>query len=525
VKSSSRIVGAVVLAAGLTLTGCSGGGGSAGGAAADGTPVPGGTLVYGTDVQPQAGGLDPYVFVGFANQNVVDQIYEPLLTKDDDGEIQPLLASSYEQVDETTYRFVLRDGVTFSDGTPLTADDVVFSYETMKASGATQKPLLTTLDTVTAIDDSTIQMTLSQPSGAFLNLVSDSGSAYIVSRAWYTDTSPEDRQRTALGTGPFVLDQWQDNVSISLVKNTGYWDSPKPYLDGVTFEIVPDEQARFALLQQGSADAVWLRDASLAADAEVQGFTTGTNAATRGINLYLNSQSGPLADERVRQAMSMGIDRDSIIALAANGNGQPTLVAPSGDPAALAPDGDTSNYTRDVAAAKALLTQTDDPTPTITLTYASDASFALDVPTYEVMQQQLKDVGIDLQLQALAWSDVLARYATGNYTDMLAVPGVYRPDVSAYFTSFLSPGAAANKVAAEPAAEAADLLATLQGTVDPDAREQALADLEDYVAEQALLLVPYTQAQRQEMWSEDVHGYTADPYTLRIHLKDAWLSE
>lgn len=522
-KTRLRTVGAVALAAALTLSGC-GGGSDSGGPAAGDTPVPGGTLVYGTDVQPQAGGLDPYVFVGFANQNVIDQIYEPLLTKDDDGAIQPLLASSYEQVDETTYTFTLREGVTFSDGTPVTVDDVIFSYETMKASGATQKPLLTALESVTAVDESTVQMTLSQPSGTFLNLVSDSGSAYIVNEAWYTSTPPEQRQRAALGTGPFVLDEWQENVSISLLKNTKYWDSPKPYLDGVTFQIVPDEQARFALLQQGSADAVWLRDANLAADAEMQGYTTGQNAATRGINLFINSQTGPLSDVRVRQAVSMGIDRESIIELAANGNGEVSLIAPAGDPGALQPDEDTPNYAHDPEAAEELLAETADPTPTITLTYASDASFALDVPTYEVMQQQLKDVGIDLQLNAISWSDVLARYASGNYTDLVAVPGISRPDVAAYFSA-LAPGMPSNKVAPEPAAEVASLLTTLQATVDPEARQTALAELEDYVAEQALMLIPYTQTQRQEVWSDALQGYSADPYTLRIHLKDAWLSE
>ncbi|MEU2198783.1 ABC transporter substrate-binding protein [Isoptericola sp. NPDC019482] len=515
-RGPGLLAGLVTVA--LLLTGC------AGADAVDDVPdepVAGGVLQYGTDVQPVAGGIDPYVAASFAAQNVYVQIYESLLTKDDDGTIQPGLAQSWDEVDPTTYRFTLRDDATFSDGTPLTVEDVIFSFDTMKESGAAQASMLTALESVEAVDDRTVEFRLSTPSGAFLNLVAGEGTGVIVSKDWYTSTPPEERQRTALGTGPFRLTAWQDNVVLSLRRNPHYWDAPHPYLDGIDFRIIPDDQARLAALRQGTVDAIWIGDQQLSEQVEQEGFQVGQNAKTRDLTIYVDTTSGPLASTEVRQALSTGLDRDQLAKLASYGYGEPSLVVPVGDPASVGPDADTPHYTHDLATARELLAASGVEDPTVTLTYPSDAAFARDVALYEVMQEQLKDVGITLRLNPTPWADILASYVSGSYTGLTVVPGTAQPDPSGYFAPFLAPTPMNKTGGAGESASA--LFGQYVATADPDARSAVLEQLEDEVADQVLVLVPYVVAQRQEIWSPRLQDYDVDPYSFRKHLEEAWL--
>lgn len=504
----------------LALTACSGGGEATDPA---GEPVAGGDLVYSTDVQPAAGGLDPYVTTAFASENVLVQIYETLFVKDADGEIQPALATGYDQVDELTLDVTLRDDVSFSDGTPLTAEDVAFSFDTMTAVGAPQASLLR-LAATEVVDPTTVRFTFDQPNGAFLNVISARGNAYVVNQAWYESTSPEDRQRSALGTGPFVLDSWEDNVAVDLVANEEYWEEGLPHVDTLSFEILADETARQSALRQGSSQAGWLRDPALAEQLSNESFSVGENAATRNLYLYVNGQSGPMSDVRVRQAVSAALDREQIIELASGGRGEPSLAVAAGDPVAVAPDDDTPYYTQDIDAARDLLAEAGyEDGVTISLTYASDASFAVDVPAYEVMQQQLAEAGITLELQGVAWADLLSGYLSGDWTDLVAAPGTYRPDPTAYFTAFLTPDVATNRVTTADSPGVAEL-GELFATTAPEERSAIVADLQDIVAENAYVYVLYASPQRYEVWSDQLAGYEVDPYTYRSELKNAWLA-
>lgn len=485
-------------------------------------PVVGGILQYGTDVQPVSGGIDPYVANSFAGQNIIVQIYESLLTKSDDGELQPGLAETWEQVDPTTYRFTLREGVQFSDGSPLTVEDVVFSFETMRDEGAGQASYLTALDTVRALDDRTVEFSLSEPSRTFLNVVAAEALAVIVSKDWYTSTPPAKRERTALGTGAFELVSWEDQVVLSLRRNEHYWNAPYPYLDGIDFRILPDDQSRLAALRQGTVDAIWLGDQQLAEQVMGEGFQVGQNAQTRNLTLYLDATTGPLANTQFRQAVSLALDRDQLAELAAYGYAQPSLMVPVGDPASVGPDAQTPMYTHNAERARDLLEASGVTDPTITVTYPSDAAFARDVALYEVMKEQLRTVGITLELNPTPWADILGQFVGGNYTGLISVPGIYLPDPSGYFGSLLGPERPTNKTG-EAGQHATELYLQYVATADADERTAILTDLENEVAEQVLILIPYVMAQRQELWTVRLQDYTVDPYSYRRNLKEAWL--
>jgi peptide/nickel transport system substrate-binding protein len=510
---------ALTAAATVGLTGCAA---NSGRALPAETPVAGGVLEYGTDVQPTAGGLDPFLASSFAAQNVLVQVYESLLTRGDDGTYQPGLAESWEQTSPVSYRFTLRPDAKFSDGSPVTSEDVVFSFNQMRGTTAPQRTMLGTLTDVVALGPLDIQFTLKAPSGTFMNVVSARSSGLIASKKWYESTPPEVRQRTAMGSGPFQLTNWQDQVVISLTRNPHYWDAPRPYLDGINFRIVPDAQARMALLRQGTVDAIWLADPQLGEQAESEGFLMGANAETRALTMLVDSTTGPMANPLVRQALSKALNREQIANLATYGYGKPSLTVPVGDPAAVAPDANTPNYTYDPDGARALLAEAGVENLTIGLTYAGDAAFSQDTSTYEVMQEQLSRVGINLDLRPLPWADVMQRVVGGTYSDLIAVPMPASADPAMSFAFFLSPGIPSNKTGAS-GADATKLFGKLMAVADPQARRAVLAELETEVADQVLVLTPYAVTLRQEIWSPHLAGYSPDTYSFRYRLAESWM--
>lgn len=510
----------------LTLVSCAGGDPDSG-ATPTGDPIKGGTLIYAVNAEPAAGGVDPMVGTGLANYFTMDQTYETLLTKDEDGVIQPGLALSYKQPDELSYVFALREGVMFSDGTPFTASDVVYTFETLLASTISKKAYLGGLESIVADDDLTVTFTFSSPNGTFIDAVSHRETFFIVSEAWYSQATPDERQRAAVGTGPFALTEWQDGVSITFEANEYYWDEGKPYVDGMVFQIIPDESTRLAALQQGSVHAAWFSDGTVAQQAVDSGYTLGDLAYTQGLPIFINPESGPLSDIRVRQAVSLALDREQIIELVFFGDGEVSFVTPSGDPNVGVPDGDTPYYTRDVEAAIALLKEAGQPSPTITINYFGEVA-QNHHPMYELMQQQLAEAGITLQLNAMSTAEISPIFTQGaSFTDLVSLPWSYRANSAFYFDPFLSEAGAMNHWEGNPdAAEAIALLAEAKTITDIEEQAGVIQELNEIVAENVLVLVPAALPQNYQVWdAEALFGYTTDPYTSRYNLKNAWLAE
>jgi peptide/nickel transport system substrate-binding protein len=489
-------------------------------------PEQGGTLTYAINAQPGTGGLDPILASNQASAVFQSQIYQGLLTRSDDGTIEPMLAESWEMVDELTYDFVIRPDVTFSDGSAFTVDDVVFSFETWQASNSSRKAFIKGLSTVEAVDDSTVRFTFAEPNGAFLNAVAGNNVFYIFSEDWYESTPEDQRQRSALGTGPFQLGEWTDNVNLALERNENYWEDDLPVVDEIDFQIVPDESARLALVQQGSVDIASFTDAAVATQAEDAGYTIGDAAYTRKLSVYLNpAPDSPLADARVRQALSLSLDRQQIVDLAAGGYGAASLVVAAGDPSASEIDGDTPNYTRDLDRAKELLAEAGQPNPVIEFTYPSDYTVD-DIPVFEVMKEQAADAGITLELKATPWADISRIFTYGDsWTDMVAIWNRWNPDMGGYFTQLLVDDQTMAYFDGLPEADRArELYAQVMSETDPETRADLTAQLDAEVAEQVLVLVPVAKAEAIEVWDDaKVGGYQSDPYTWRANLKNAFL--
>ncbi len=480
---------------------------------------------YAIDAQPGTGGLDPIIASNAASAVYLNQIYETLLTRNNKGVIKPALASSYKKVDPLTYDFTIRSNAKFSDGTTLTPQDVVFSFQTWLASSNSRKSFLTGLDTVAVTGAHTVEFTFTTPDGAFINAVSSNSAFYIFSQKWYTSTSAEGRQRSALGTGPFALGKWVDNVSLQLKKNTHYWQKGKPKASAINFQIVPDESARLALVQQGSVDMANFISSNAASQAKSAGYVEGKASYTRKISIYLNPASGPLSDIRVRRALSLSLDRAQIVKLATEGAGAISLSVVAGDPDSTKVTSKTPYYTHNVKEAKKLLKQAGQPHPTIELSYPSDYTTD-DIPVFEVVKQQAAKAGITIKLVGTPWSDISKIFTYGqSWTDAVAIWNRSNADYTGYFNQLLIDKAAfASFTGNADADKARALLATLTTETNLKKRAALAAQLDNEVASKVLTLIPVAKAETFEVWdSSKVGGYSTDPYNWRMNLKNVYV--
>lgn len=523
-KMEKKIGFAALIVAALVASGCAAEAAPTEDSA--GEPVAGGTLNWAIPTQPAAGGVDPMVAAALAAQVLMDQSYETLLIKDEEGAIQPGLALSWEQPDELTYVFELRDDAAFADGTAFTADDVVYTFETYQQAQTGKKAYLTGLSEVEATGEHEVTFRFSEPNGTFLNALSGYQTFFIVGRDGYGSATEEERQSQTYGTGAFQIVDWEDGVSLTLEKNEHFWGEG-PYFDEIVYHYMPDEATRLAALQQGTVQGAFFIDKVVADQAIQSGYTLGSPANTQGVGIYINPGDGPLADVRVRQAVSLALDRQALVDTAMMGSGEVSTIIPAGDPVAPEIDSDTPYYTRDVEAAKELLAEAGQPNPEIQLSYFGDVA-AAHHPIYEMMQQQLAEAGISLVLKATPTAELAPIYTTGeSFTDLVSLPGSYRPDPTLYFDGFLSESGLYNYWRDVPDADRSrELLSELRSESDPDAKTELIGDLTEEVTEQVLVLMPLALPVYMEIWDPaTLRGYESDPYTSLYNLTESWLEQ
>ncbi|MCX7619578.1 MAG: ABC transporter substrate-binding protein [Acidimicrobiales bacterium] len=259
-------------------------------------------------------GLDPAtVRFGPDELQVARVIFDPLLTIDESSELRPGLATEVSpNSDLTEWTIILRQGVTFSDGSPVDAMAVKSSLDAARHSAALG-PLLEPVDDIRAIDNDTVVAILRTPWAAFPQMLA--GQPGFVS-------SPQmrlaaDPARAPVGSGPFVLDRWEAGRELVLTKRVGYWQDGLPRLDRVTFVVSPDDAARFAAVRQGEVDVARLVDPAELARASMDGgdgfeVLKDKSDDTPELVIVLNTAAPPFNDRSARAALAFSIDRDTL---------------------------------------------------------------------------------------------------------------------------------------------------------------------------------------------------------------------
>ena len=304
------------------------------------------TLRFASAFDPQS--MDPHALALLYQSRVIGQVYESLLNRDREFRPEPSLALSWKMVDARTWRFALRPNVRFHDGTPLTADDVVFSIERALARTSQRAFQLRGVTGARRVDELTVDVLLAAPDAVLPEKMIFIG---IMSRAWAEKngvTLPQDfnvRQETfavrnANGTGPFMLRRYEPDARLELVANPDWWGRGTPYGGGnvaeAIYTVIQSDATRMAALATGEADFVidppFQDVARLQRDRRLKfASTSGIGTQYLGFDQWRPElESGdvrgrnPFRDPRVRRAVYRAIDMDSIVAKVLRGQATPT---------------------------------------------------------------------------------------------------------------------------------------------------------------------------------------------------------
>lgn len=381
-------------------------------------------IVVGMQLEPPT--LDPTSGAAAAIDEVVyANVFEGLTRFGPDGQVLPALAESWEPApDNLSWVFHLRHGVKWQDGTPFTAEDVVFSFDRAMAPDSTnaQKQLFDGINEVTAIDDTTVEIGLDTPKGSLLSNLAW-GDAVIVSPATVkTDTT------NPVGTGPFKFSNWVQGDRIELVRNPDYWGTPAK-LDKVTFKFISDPTAAYAAMMSGDIDAfpnfpAPENIAQFSADPRFQVIIGSTEGETI---LAMNNKRKPFDDIRVREAVAHAIDRKAIIDGAMFGFGLP--IGSHFAPHNPAYEDLTALSAYDPEKSKALLKEAG--------VTGLKPTLVLPPPSYarrggEIVAAQLRAVGIEPQIVNVEWAQWLEQVFKNHDFDLTIVSHTEPMDINIY---------------------------------------------------------------------------------------------
>lgn len=363
--------------------------------------------------------LDPWQNTNTAPLNMLRPIMETLTRIDPDtGKLQPWLAKSWEINDRATeFTFTIRSGVKFSDGTPLTAEVVRDNWIALaKKVGPLALrpwPFFSTMVSAEVLDGNRVKLTLKEPNAGFIN--STASIFQSITAPASVLLSPEERcSKGVLGTGAFAVQSYQPGQQMTLAARSDYnwapdWAGHKgpAYLKTVTFYAVPESNSRLGMLTSGQADVVQALPSQGVATAKDANYSIVTRSLPgMPLRLIANTQRGPLAEQPVRRAISLGINREEIKAAVFNDLGKiATSDLVAGVPgyadqsSLLAYDPEKAGKLLDEAGwikGNDGLRHRDNKTLTVSATFLN--VLAENQPTLELIQQQMLALGVDLKL-------------------------------------------------------------------------------------------------------------------------------
>jgi len=514
-----------------------------------GDPVAGGelTLEFWPDNAAFAC-VDPFQTYWIEHRQVIRNVADSLTDQNPEtGEIVPWLATDWEiSPDALTYTFHLRDDVTFTDGTAFTADSVVLALdsavETLEAApGAYGGVYISGYESSTAVDDTTVEIHFATPNAAFLQGTSTTNLAILAASSY--EATPEERcLGDVVGSGAFVLDRYAPGEGIDLSKRDGYaWASElnahqgEAYLDTVRINYVAEDSVRVGNLASGASDIAWPRNPFTPEDAALLE-SSGATLHSRSLPgpsqaWYPNVSDGrPLAELEVRQALQKAIDRETYAATI-YGPDYPVVEGPfdtttpffvsQADALAYDPEGagellDAAGWVLEDGA-----TYRTRDGETLTL----EAPITAETPGDVLLQDQLKQIGIDLQLPVYQASERASLTANGEYDLLVTYYTRADPGVLAWILDERYAGSkafAANSQTAETAVAVQALFDAGVQETDPEARAAHYAELQRLLVEEGVSFPIFERVQ----YAATAPGVNGFRYTSESFLSyyDIWKS-
>ncbi len=459
----------------------------------------GGVLVAAQGAEPDR--FDPHLTSAYASFQVLENVYDTLVQPGADLQMEPALAESWTiSTDNLTWTFKMREGVKWHNGRDFVAEDVAYSFNRILDPdvGAANAWRFGSVESVTAVDDMTLEIKLNRPTPNLLVSIGGFKGMSIIPKEIVDDGTID---TFPIGTGPFKFVSFSPGDGVVLERNDDYWREGLPYLDGVQFVAIPDPTVKLTNLQTGEVH--WVDSVppeqieSLESDSGVV-----VDRASGGDYHYfaLNQNREPFDDVNVRRAIAMAIDRDEITLAAQFGAATANQAAiPQGNfwYEAIAPFA-----TSDTAQAQQLLA--DAGVEDLTIEFLVTSDFPETVTQAQVISAQLADIGVTVEIRDVDFTTWLADEAEGNFDAfMLSWIGNIDPD-DFYYAQHHSTGGFNFQGYANP--EVDSLLDAARVETDQGARKALYDQAAALIINDASYIYLYNP-DNISAWLPDVTGY------------------
>ncbi|MBA4096577.1 MAG: peptide ABC transporter substrate-binding protein [Rhodospirillum sp.] len=416
----------------------------------------GGTLTYARYADSLF--LDPVLNDANVDIWILTNLYDTLLQPTSDGkDVQPGLATEYKMSDDAkSLTLKLRSGIKFSDGSPITVNDVKWSLDRARnPKNGIWNFTLASVDSIETQGEDTVVLKLKNPDPTLVAALATFNAAILPQKQFEATAGATDEEKAKafaekpVGSGAFMFDRWQRGTELVIKRNPHYWQmgedgKPLPYLDEVRFPVIPDDATRILKLQAGEVDGAELipyaRVAELKGDANINMElfpSTKVQFITVNVRPTLkNGEKNVLADPKVRQALNYAIDKNAMAQIVTFGIGTPLVSFMSS--ATPLVDNHGEIYAYDVEKAKALLKEAGIAEGT-EVTSIGLAGSADETAILSTIQQMWSAVGVKLNIEQLDNATRTARYRDGDFqmrvslwTDDIADPS----EITSYFAYF-----------------------------------------------------------------------------------------
>jgi peptide/nickel transport system substrate-binding protein len=385
-------------------------------------PRSGGRLTIAVGAAAES--MDSYVASAPSSGVIYDNIYDELTVIEPDGTIVPSLATAWEMPDPERWRFTLREGVTWHDGTPFTVEDVKYHFDRVFDPEAPGRPagLTPGVDHVEIVDDSTFDIVSPEPYPMMTHDLAPRWNV-ISSNPAAIEEFGDSYGEHPVGTGPFRFVEWIQGESLTLAANDEYWDG-RPYLDEVVFRFIPEETTRLLALETGEVDFIYGLPRHEVERLEAEG-TYKVLKSTTWVTQYIvfNAAHELFQDVRVRNAIAHAINREQLVAVAFEG--QAEVAGQLISPGILGYDPNAeSSWNYDLERARTLMAEAG-WTPNSSgvlekdgVPFSVEFSFATG-PRYpegtsELIQSDLLELGLDVQLRQWESAAILTEFPKGS---------------------------------------------------------------------------------------------------------------
>lgn len=455
------------------------------------------------------------VEAGILNYYVASTVQEGLVGLDETGAVVPALAESWETPDPNTYVFQLRDDATFHDGTPVTAEDVVFSLQA--AQDETLSPSLSwylaNMASAEVTGENEVTVTTAEPDQAFIKNLTTAGSAFVTSQAHWNAVGGAvgTSDSLLLGSGPYEVTEFQPDSHVTLVRNENWWGGT-PAVKQINIEFVPDENTRLLAAQKGDIDIAFnVPIGQVDQWRDIDGVRVENVNDLSYVGLLFDQNVAPFDDPKVREAIALAVDRQTIVDRLLRGYGEVATsimtpesieaVAGGADQARELLAGITQ-HDFDLEAARAALAES---------SAADGFELELTFPNTgpqlgtaaQAIAENLGEIGIDASVKEVPIETWLATIGDGehglSYMWYFSTTGD-PAEVPAYLVGPENPNGFVSE-------QAAELLAAANAASDPQVRIDLLLELEELSA---------TEVVNQPLW----WGQSVTAFTNRVGLAD-----